>query len=100
MFREDSGQRDRLMNHDWAQQRGQQYFRVLLDNRAYLVLIAEEHGEVVGYLAGSTSEAGELRTVRSTELESMCVDPASRGRRAGEALAQAFLQGAREQGAA
>jgi ribosomal protein S18 acetylase RimI-like enzyme len=100
LFREDSGQRDPLMNHDWAQQHGQQYFRGLLDNRAYLILIAEEHGEVVGYLAGSTSEAGELRTVRSAELESMCVAPASRGRRAGEALAQAFLQWAQEQGAA
>ena len=32
----------------------------MLDNRAYLVLIVEEHGEVVGYLASSTSEAGAL----------------------------------------
>lgn len=99
LFREDSGQRDPLMNHDWAQQHGQPYFRGLLDNRAYLVLIAEEDGEVVGYLAGSTSEACELRTVRSAELESMCVTQASRGRGAGEALARSFLQWAQEQGA-
>jgi GNAT superfamily N-acetyltransferase len=99
LFREDSGQRDPLMNHAWAQQHGPQYFSGLLDNRAYLVLVAEDDGEVIGYLAGSTSEAGELRTVRSAELESMCVAPASRGRGAGEALARAFLQWAREQGA-
>lgn len=98
LFREDSGQRDPLMNHDWAQQHGRQYFSGLLGNRAYLVLVAEDHGDVIGYLAGATSEAGELRTVRSAELESMCVATPWRSRGVGEALARAFLRWAREQG--
>lgn len=87
------------MNHDWAKQHGQQYFASLLDNRAYLVLVGEDHGHVIGYLAGSTSESGELRTVRSAELESMCVAPAWRGRGVGAALARVFLRWAQEQGA-
>jgi hypothetical protein len=52
LFREDSGRRDPLLNHDGAQHHGQQYLTALLDNRAYLVLVAEEHGEVTRYLAG------------------------------------------------
>jgi GNAT superfamily N-acetyltransferase len=99
LFREDSGQRDPLMNHDWAQQHGRQYFSGLLDNRAYFVLVAEDDGEVISYLAGTTSEAGELRTVRSADLESICVAPLSRGQGVGEALARALLQWAWEQGA-
>jgi GNAT superfamily N-acetyltransferase len=99
LFQEDSGQRDPLMNHDWAKQHGQGYFASLVEAPAYLVLVAEADDTVVGYLAGSISEPGELRTVRSAELESMCVAPSWRGRGVGEALARGFLEWAKERGA-
>ncbi|GAB4444611.1 MAG: hypothetical protein OHK0015_46150 [Chloroflexi bacterium OHK40] len=40
-----------------------------------------------------------MRTVRSAELESMCVATPWRSRGVGEAIARAFLRWAREQGA-
>lgn len=99
LFQEDSGQRDPLMNHAWAKQHGQSYFASLVEAPTYLVLVAEAHGMVVGYLAGSLSEPGELRTVRAAELESMCVAPDWRSRGVGEALTRGFLAWAKERGA-
>lgn len=99
LFQEDSGQRDPLMNHDWAKQHGQSYFTSLVESPAYLVLVAGAHDHVIGYLAGSISEPGELRTVRAADLESICVAPGWRGRGVGETLTRAFLAWAEERGA-
>jgi ribosomal protein S18 acetylase RimI-like enzyme len=99
LFQEDSGQRDPLMNHDWAKLHGRRYFAGLLDDPAYIVLVAARAGAVVGYLAGSTAEPGDLRPVRTAELESMCVAPGERGRGVGEALARAFLEWSTGRGA-
>lgn len=99
LFQEDSGERDPLLNHDWAKTYGQAYFADLLEDPAYVVLVVEAAGELVGYLAGSTSEPGELRPVRLAELESMFVASPWRGQGLGEELANTFLAWAREQGA-
>jgi predicted N-acetyltransferase YhbS len=53
-------------------------FTDLLDNRAHLVLVAEDDGKVIGYLAGSTTEAGELRR-RSAELERVLLHVVNHG---------------------
>jgi GNAT superfamily N-acetyltransferase len=98
LFQEDSRQRDPLMNHDWAKTYGQSYFAGLLANPAYLLLVAEHTGEVVGYLAGARRDADELRPVVSADLESMFVAQNWRGRGVGQALAEAFLAWAREYG--
>lgn len=95
LFQEDSGTRDPLMNHDWAKTHGLRYFGGLLENPAYIVLVADSGGEVVGYLAGLCREADTLRLVRSAELESMFVAPGWRGRGVGQQLAERFLAWAR-----
>lgn len=100
LFREDSGRRDPTMNHGWAREHGEGYFGDLVRQPAYLVLVAEAAGELVGYLAGLRAGPGHLRMVPSAELESMFVAPAWRGRGVGAELARAFLAWAREHGAA
>jgi ribosomal protein S18 acetylase RimI-like enzyme len=99
LFREDAGQRDPLVNHDWARQHGQAYFAGLLERGASAVLVAEAEGPVVGYLSAYTYGPSDFRPVVAAELESTCVDAAWRGRGVGARLVQVFLAWAQERGA-
>jgi GNAT superfamily N-acetyltransferase len=99
LFQEDSGQRDPLMNHDWAKEHGEAYFTGLLTREDYTVLVAENEETVIGYLAGSMNAPSDLRPVLWADLESMCVARGRRGHGVGAGLAQAFLDWAQAQGA-
>ncbi|NJO82462.1 MAG: GNAT family N-acetyltransferase [Blastochloris sp.] len=98
LFQEDSGQRDPLLNHDWAKTHGADYFSGLLKNPNYTILVAEHDATVIGYLAGSNRRAGAMRPVPSADLESMFVLPAWRSSGVGRHLAITFLDWARDHG--
>jgi hypothetical protein len=53
-------------------QHGQQYFRDRLDNRAYLVLIVEEHGGVAVVNHGTDHRAQLLRSLHDLGIETGC----------------------------
>ena len=61
------------------------------NNRAYLVLVVEDDGQVIGDLAGLMIETAALRPACLVELERMGVAASRRGKQTGEALAWAFF---------
>lgn len=96
LFQEDAGQRDPYMNLNWAQEEGHAYFAHHLGSETSHCLVAEQPGEVVGYLVGYTRQASSLRIAREAELESIFVRRAFRGRGVGAQLVGAFLAWCRE----
>lgn len=96
LFQEDAGQRDPYMNLNWAQEEGHAYFARHLGSETSHCLVAEQPGEVVGYLVGYTRQASSLRIAAEAELESMFVRGAFRGHGAGAQLIDAFLAWCRE----
>lgn len=99
LFREDSGSRDSATNPDWPRQEGAAYFSAFIDNRQTLLLVAGPPDAVTGYLAGRLHAASTLRPVVSASLESIFVEPASRGTGIGTALSRIFFAWANDHGA-
>lgn len=96
LFQEDAGQRDPYMNLNWAQEEGHPYFARHLGSETSYCLVAEQPGEVVGYLVGYTRQVSSLRIAREAALESIFVRRAFRGRGVGAQLVDAFLAWCRE----
>ena len=99
LFQEDSGQRDKTVNRDWALAYGQPYFSQFIEREQRLCLVAIVDQMVVGYLAGYVREASDYRLVKTAELESIFIQKHHRGQGVGTALAQQFNQWAEENGA-
>lgn len=99
LFQEDAGQRDPSVNLDWPAEEGHEYFGGLVAGKGSVCLLAENTGEVIGYLAARVREGTSLRPVRVAELESMCVLGEHRGRGVGARLAEEFFVWAELQGA-
>jgi ribosomal protein S18 acetylase RimI-like enzyme len=99
LIQEDSGQRDSLINREWAKLYGTAYFSDILANDTHICLVAVVQEMVVGYLAGHTYGPSDIRPVRSAELDSIYVDVAWRSRRVGELLVRAFLEWSRTRNA-
>lgn len=98
LFQEDAGQRDPFMNLNWAPEFGHDYFRPMITDDGYLCLLAEIEEKAVGFLIGYLKKPSDVRPIKSAELHSMFVDQEVRGQKIGEALAQHFLQWAKENG--
>jgi ribosomal protein S18 acetylase RimI-like enzyme len=101
LFHEDGGRHDPHMNLGWPADEGAAYYAGLLDDGDCLLAVARAgSGRVVGHLVGKLTGPDSLRTARFAVLESIRVDPESRGAGAGSALIGHFLDWAREKGAA
>ena len=99
LFREDAGSRDPCVNLGWPAEEGWEYFAGMVGGGRSLCLVAEEAGEMVGYLAGRLEEGTVLRPVDVAELESMYVMEGWRGKGVGAGLVEAFLGWAESRGA-
>ena len=98
LFQEDAGQRDPFMNLNWAPEFGRDYFRPMITDESFLCLLAEIDQKPVGFLVGYLKKPSDVRPVKAAELHSMFVDKGVRSQKIGEALAQQFLDWAKENG--
>ena len=96
LFVEDSGTRDPLTDVDWPTAHARNHFLSLISRDDALCLLARSGRTTVGYLAGYVGEPAEIRPVTIVELQSMYVEPGSRGNGVGSALVDGFLAWARD----
>jgi GNAT superfamily N-acetyltransferase len=99
LFREDGGRHDPLRDLDWPAREGAEYYSALVNDRACLLALARDSGDVIGHLIGKLHGPGGTLNGCIAELESMRVAPGFRGAGAGSLLVQHFLTWARECGA-
>jgi ribosomal protein S18 acetylase RimI-like enzyme len=100
LFAEDGATRDRLRNAEWPRDYGRDWLEGLVAAPDSLVLVAAlPDGIVVGHLVGQFYPATAMWTGSRTELVSMYVSPANRGRGAGGRLVDAFFAWSRQRGA-
>jgi ribosomal protein S18 acetylase RimI-like enzyme len=100
LFAEDGAARDRLRNADWPRDNGREWLAGLIAAPDSLVLVAVgEDGAVLGHLVGQFYPSSAMWTGARTELVSMYVSPANRGRRAGGRLVDAFFAWSGQRGA-
>jgi GNAT superfamily N-acetyltransferase len=99
LFREDGGARDSSTVVDWPLTHGERYFRDLAVGDHGTCWVAEEDGQVCGYLVGRMRPDSDMRTVRVAELEEMYVAPEWRCAGIGAKLVDAFFEWARMSGA-
>ncbi len=95
LFREDAGPRDPFTDVRWPVAHGRDHFLSLISRNDGLCLLSKSGQTPVGYLAGYVGEPAEIRPVRVAELQSMYVEPGSRGRGVGSALVDVYLAWAR-----
>ncbi|NEA32528.1 GNAT family N-acetyltransferase [Streptomyces sp. SID13031] len=98
LFAEDGAARDSLRNVDWPATHGAQWCSDLLTDPRALVLVAGD--EVGGHLIGAFTEPSEMWTGSRAELVSMYVRNELRGQGIGGQLVDAFVDWAKERGAA
>lgn len=99
LFREDAGQRDPSMDLEWSDKHGFTYFMDLFSRPNYRLLVAENVGSIVGYLAGYISPPNEYHVVTSANLESIYVLDGFRDQSVGRRLTQEFVEWSKQQGA-
>ncbi len=98
LFKEDAGQRDPLVNQNWPQDEGKEYFLKRIEDDERICLVAEMDGKLVGYLAGSIKGTETWRPVKRTELENMFVMPEFRSKGVGRELVNKFKEWSKEKG--
>lgn len=100
LTREDAGQRDRFANIAWVETEGAARYGSAIDDPTAACFMAHLAGEPIGFISGRLEEAGTFSLARGATIGSLFVHPARRGEGIGERLVAAFLDWAREQGAA
>jgi GNAT superfamily N-acetyltransferase len=100
LFAEDAAARDPLRNADWPASYGAQWCSDLLADPQALVLVASLDGELFGHLVGTFAEPSAMWTGSKAELVSMFVQEGQRGQGVGGRLVDAFVDWAKERGAA
>lgn len=98
LFRYDA-QYDDTLDFGWTfSEEGTQFFTDRATGAEGVAFVAEHDHHVIGYLCGSIVEAYSYRRIkRIAELECMFVQPSTRGKGAGSALVNQFLDWVREQ---
>jgi GNAT superfamily N-acetyltransferase len=99
LFEEDAGRHDHAVDVEWPLNEGVEYYSGLVTDPSCLLAVARDGGRVVGHLVGKLSEPTSFRPARFAVLESMRVEPDSRGRGVGGLLVREFTAWARECGA-
>jgi GNAT superfamily N-acetyltransferase len=100
LFAEDAATRDQLRNADWPAMYGAQWCAELLADPQALVMVASDAGKVVGHLVGTFAGPSDMWTVSRAELVSMFVREHLRGQGVGGLLVDAFVDWAKQRGAA
>ena len=99
LFREDAGTRDASMDLEWSEKHGFTYFTDVHSRSNYCLLVAENVGSIVGYLAGYVSPPNEYHTVTSATLESIYVLDGFRDQSVGRRMTEQFVEWSKQQGA-
>lgn len=99
LFREDAGTRDRWTDLCWPERYGREHFVGLISRADAVCLLALAGPTPVGYLAGLVQHPTALRTVKTTELQSMYVAKGYRSEGLGGQLVDSFCAWARDRGA-
>ena len=99
LFQEDAGQRDPFTNLNCPKEHGKTYFSQLLAQDNSICFLAEDDGEIIGYLIGYLKSKGQLRPIQLTELESMFVQSEFRDQGIGSELVNRFQKWSQERGA-
>lgn len=93
------GRGDKNLNLNWPYEEGEAYFTRTVTADEACCFVAEENGELIGYVAGSILEERSSRPVRRSKLGSMFVKESHRSQGVGEQLVGAFKGWSLEQGA-
>jgi ribosomal protein S18 acetylase RimI-like enzyme len=100
LYHDDGRLRDHSLDPAWASAHGAAYFQTVVTDSSSTCFLAEHGQESVGYLLARFHDVSDFRRVALAELESMVVRPAWRRQGVGRALAQAFIDWARQRHAA
>lgn len=100
LFKHDSAWISHLaMDWPYDSKTGAAYFNDAIEKLDTACFVAEENGEIVGYLAGALKEPESYRNVKRAELENMFVKESYRHQGIGKLLAAKFKEWCKEQGA-
>lgn len=87
------------LNLQWPyQEKGTEYFKNKINNTKGVCIVAEVEGVVVGYLAGSTFDAGTAYLAKRAELDNMFVEEEYRMSGVGKELVEEFKKWCQENG--
>jgi len=100
LMREDAGQRDPFANVAWVESEGFEHYGHAIQDPNAACFVADRVGETVGFISGRLEEAGTFSLVRGATIGSLFVCSPYRREGIGERLLAAFLNWAREHGAA
>jgi ribosomal protein S18 acetylase RimI-like enzyme len=98
LFNEDAGTRDPFVDLGWS---GREAYLLALvdDGERNIIWVADDGGQVVGFLVARLKDGNDVRPVSSAELESLYIQQDRRNGGHGAALVQHFLGWAKEAGA-
>ena len=98
LFEEDAGRHDPNTDLTWPRREGFSDLTFLLDGPESALLVAEDRGTMVGFLAGYMHVASPVQAgVRIAALRSLYVVPGHRRSSAASALIDRFVEWARSQ---
>jgi ribosomal protein S18 acetylase RimI-like enzyme len=100
LFHEDGGRHDPFLDTGWAGREGSAYYADIVDDPNCLLAVARDGDRVVGHLVGKLVGPDSIKLDRFAVLESIRVDPGTRGQGVGSLLVAEFLAWARRNEAA
>lgn len=99
LFHEDAGRHDKFADVTWPEREGRGDLTRILADPAWLLIVARDGGEVVGYLAGYISGSSPTRRpVTYAVLRSLYVEADRRRHGIGHLLTERFVSWARANG--
>jgi len=100
LFHEDGGRHDPFLDTGWPGREGSAYYADIVDDPNCLLAVARDGDRVVGHLVGKLVGPDSIKLDRFAVLESIRVDPGTRGQGVGSLLVAEFLAWARRNEAA
>jgi len=100
LFHEDGGRHDPFLDTGWPGREGSAYYAGIVDDPNCLLAVARDGDRVVGHLVGKLVGPDSIKLDRFAVLESIRVDPGTRGQGVGSLLVAEFLAWARRNEAA
>jgi len=100
LFHEDGGRHDPFLDTGWPAREGSAYYADIVDDPNCLLAVARDGDRVVGHLVGKLVGPDSIKLDRFAVLESIRIDPGTRGQGVGSLLVAEFLAWARRNEAA
>jgi len=100
LFHEDGGRHDPFLDTGWPGREGSAYYADIVDDPNCLLAVARDGDRVVGHLVGKLVGPDSIKLDRFAVLESIRIDPGTRGQGVGSLLVAEFLAWARRNEAA